>query len=138
MKDLKPSAVQNFDQILLDSVDEAFSSLGDRAKNSIYFHLERKFSIGKHEIPSKLDEFSCALEKILGLGARYLEILAMRKLHEKVECSYKLAGPKRLRPNLTFKMYVELARLSYKAEAKPAVGEMGMIVEAEEYEEQRV
>ena len=37
----------------------------------------------------------------------------MEKLHAKVTCSYKWTGPNWLVPDLTFRKYVEPARLSY-------------------------
>jgi hypothetical protein len=36
-------ASKTFDEILLEAVDEALSSLGESARESIYFHLKDKF-----------------------------------------------------------------------------------------------
>lgn len=74
-----------FHKIFREAVDSAFSSLGDSAKQSIYFHLEKRFKIAKDEIPSRLEDFDDGLEKIFGPGTRFLEILIMKKLFEKVE-----------------------------------------------------
>lgn len=74
-----------FQKIFLESVDDAFSSLGESAKQAIYFHLETKFKISRTDIPSHLDDFETGLEKIFGAGTRYLEILIMKKLYENLE-----------------------------------------------------
>jgi len=73
-----------FDRILLEAVDDALASLGDSARQAIYFHLENKFRIAKKDIPSHLDGFESGLAKIFGAGAKFIEILIMKELHGKV------------------------------------------------------
>ena len=77
-------AEKAFDEILLGSVDDALASLGESARQAIYFHLEKKFKVEKREIPRKLDNFEKGLEKIFGPGAKFIEILIMKELHGKV------------------------------------------------------
>ncbi len=77
-------AEKDFEKILLESVDDALASLGESARQAIYFHLEKKFKVEKREIPRHLDNFEKGLEKIFGPGAKFIEILIMKKLHEKV------------------------------------------------------
>jgi hypothetical protein len=127
---------KKFEQILLDSIDEAFSTLGESAKTSIYFYMEKKLLIAKQEIPYRVDDFSGALERIFGLGASHLEILIMEKLHAKVTCSYKWTGPNWLVPDLTFQKYVELARLCNLDTEKTR--ELEVWIDAEEKQEQYV
>lgn len=64
-------------------MDDAFCTLGESARKAIYFHLETKFGIAKNDIPSNLKKFDDGMQKIFGPGANFLEILIMRKLHEK-------------------------------------------------------
>ena len=59
-----------FDELLLTATDEALTSLGESMKQSIYFHIENKFSVARNEIPENLEEFQGGLEKIFGTGAR--------------------------------------------------------------------
>jgi hypothetical protein len=73
-----------FQKCFLESVDAAFSSLGDSAKQSIYYHLETKFRIPRDEIPCRVADFEKGLEKIFGTGTRFLEVLIMKKLHENI------------------------------------------------------
>ncbi len=70
--------------LLLESVDEALSSLGDSGKQAIYFHLKKSFNIEKRDIPHKIEKFAGAIEKTFGLGSKFLEILIMKHLYEKV------------------------------------------------------
>jgi len=73
-----------FQKCFLEAVDAAFSSLGDSAKQSIYYHLESKFMIPRDEIPCRVEDFETGLEKIFGVGTRFLEVLIMKKLHENI------------------------------------------------------
>jgi len=107
----KKRCEKKFNAILLRSIDEAFLTLGENAKSSLYFHLETKFAISKQNIPDRVGDFSDALEQIFGLAARHLEILIMKCLNEKIKCTYEWAGPKWLVPDLTFEKYVKLLEL---------------------------
>lgn len=131
----KKHRCRKFDQVLQDSVDDAFSSLGESVKQSLYYHLEHNFLIAKQDIPCRIDDFSDALERIFGSGAKYLELLIMRSLYLKVNFSYRWDGPKWLVPDLTFKQYVELVRIGYEGEER--VGTFEVIVDAGETQEQR-
>jgi len=117
---VKGEGCQNaeFDRILLDAVDGAFSILGENVKISIYFNLRQKFNITKNEIPSKLGEFSDALEKIFGIGARHIELLVMQKLHEKLGRLYKWKDTKSNITNLTFENYVNMMKCNYEKTVK--------------------
>jgi hypothetical protein len=131
----KKSHSKKFEEVLQDSIDEAFSSLGEAVKTSIYFHLEHKFLITRQDIPCRIEDFSDALERIFGLGAKQLELLIMKNLYEKVNCLYRWEGPKWLVPDLTFKKYIELIRIGYDDDGK--IGTVEVIVDAGEQQEQR-
>jgi hypothetical protein len=75
---------RDFEKLLLEAVDEGLSSLGDSAKQAIYFHLEKSFNIKRQEISHEIRAFVKAIEKILGLGANFLEILIMKRPYEKI------------------------------------------------------
>lgn len=75
---------QNFNDVLLASIDEVLSALGENVKLNLYLHLEKGFNIKKQEIPQKLDLFTEALEAIFGVGSQPLEIMFMKKLHSKM------------------------------------------------------
>jgi len=73
-----------FDELLLTAIDEALISLGESVKQSIYFHMETKFCVPRQDIPDNLNQFQAGLEKIFGVGARFIEILIMKNLHAKI------------------------------------------------------
>ena len=102
-----------FNRLLLEAVDEALASLGEASKQSIYFHLERKFRVKKPEIPEKIDECAQALEKIFGSGAYFIEVLIIKHIHEKtgsvVEWSESVP--------FAFSKYVAMVKVRFLAEA---------------------
>ena len=129
----KKNHYEKFEDVLQGSIDEAFSSLGEPVRTAIYFNLEHKFLIARQEIPSRIEDFSDALERIFGLGAKHLELLIMKNLYEKVKCFYRWEGPNWLVPDLTFKEYVELMRVSFDGDK---IGTVEVIVDAGETQEQ--
>ena len=130
------SSKKKFEDILIEAVDEAFITLGERVKTALYFNLEEKFAIARVDIPFRLGDFSDALEKIFGVASKHLEVLIMKKLNEKVSCAYSWKGPKWLVPNLTFTQYIEMLRLSF--EDKKTTGEVEVWINAEEKQTQRI
>ena len=98
-----------FENILIEAVDEGLASLGESAKQSIYFHLEDKFKIAKKDIPYRLEDFTDGLEKIFGLGAHFIEILIMKSLFEKIGQPLEWNQSK----ELVFVEYVAAAKRSF-------------------------
>ena len=112
--ELTIGADHSFYDTLLEAIDEAFSSLGESIKTAIYFHLENSMGIKKREIPFRIDDFQNALEKIFGLGARLLEILFIKNLHEKIKTTYKWDMPRWVVPELTFQEYLHLVKMEFE------------------------
>jgi len=132
----KVSKNENFDQLLLEAIDEGLSGLGEAGKASVYIHLESRFNIKKQEIPNKLNDFSNALERIFGLGTRHLEILLMKNLHIKLEVTckwptYEWPLSRWIVPEMTFTEYVRLMRQSFEAANSDKV-EIGVLVKENE------
>jgi hypothetical protein len=96
---------QEFDKLLLSAIDEALNSLGESVKQSIYFHIENKFSVARNAIPENLVEFQGGLEKIFGTGARFIEILIMKNLHSKIGLPLLMESKQ-----LEFVKYVDAAK----------------------------
>ena len=99
----------DFERLLGEAVDEGLTSLGESAGQAIYYHLERIFGIRKEEIPCNVEAFAEAMEKIFGQGANFLEILIMKKLHEKVRLNLR----KHSFQGLEFTEYVAMAKQSF-------------------------
>ena len=100
----KNNRKRSFNEILFDSIAEAFISLGENVRAS-NFHLEKIFMAKRQHIPYDMDGFSEAFERIFGLSAQYIELLIMKKLNQKVSNKYRWKGPRRLVPDLTFREY---------------------------------
>lgn len=107
-------AKKAFERLLLEAVDEALASLGDSAKQAIYFHLENKFKIERNEIPERVEDFAEGLQKIFGVGAQILEILIMKKLYDRIGQPLEWDKSK----ELIFAEYVAAARRSFLKERK--------------------
>jgi hypothetical protein len=122
---------KKFNDILLESIDKAFLTLGENSKSAIYFYLESKFAILRQDIPDRVHDFSDALEQIFGLAARQLEILIMKCLNEKIECTYDWVGPKWLIPELTFSKYIKLLELCFLDKKKNV--EVELLLDAGEH-----
>jgi hypothetical protein len=132
---------KRFEALLLDAIDEALLSLGESSRAAVYFHLEEKFGIKRKDIPKRLAEFSDALEKIFGLGARHLEILFMKNLHAKVNVAFKWSTYewplcKWIVPEMTFQEYVRLMRQNFES-AKVEQLEMGVLLDEQKEELQK-
>jgi len=97
-----------FKKLLLEAVDEALSSLGDSSKQAIYFYLEETFKINRQNIPNKIEEFTNAIEKIFGQGAKILELQIIKHLYEKVGRDFEYFPEK---DDLLFTEYVEAVYL---------------------------
>jgi hypothetical protein len=74
----------NLEELVLEAIDESLSSMGQNCKKSIYFHLENDYNLNKLEIPFRIKDFSEAIEKIFGVGAKILEIQILRILFKKM------------------------------------------------------
>lgn len=77
------SKAKEFDELLLTAIDNAFLSLGESVKKSIYYHLQEQFDLKREQIPNHITKFQTANERIFGSGARFLEILIMKNLYLK-------------------------------------------------------
>jgi len=105
---------KDFDELLLEAIDEGLSSIGESSKQAIYYHLEKGFNIKRQEIPCKIEVFTYAIEKIFGLGANFLEILIMKRLYEKVGGHFRWYSSK----DFAFTEYVAVARESFQEKKK--------------------
>jgi len=97
-----------FCKLLGEAIDESFSSIGESSRKVIYLYLENSFGIAKQEIPYRINDFSDALEKIFGPGARYLEILLMKNIQAKARIDYEWDLPESIGSELTLKEYMHI------------------------------
>jgi hypothetical protein len=96
-----------FENILLETIDEELSQLGEKCKENIYFYLNEKYNLKKKEIPFKIDYFVQAIEDIFGSSVRILKIKIMENVFQKIGC----ANPNfDNRENLDFTKYIQRIR----------------------------
>ena len=103
-----PKKSGRFDELLLEAIDEALSSIGESVKQSIYFHIQNKF-VAINDIPTHIQDFQGGLEKIFGTGAQFIEILIMKNLHSKIGVTFAME------PNNTLEFfdYVNAAKKDF-------------------------
>ena len=129
-------SADEFDNILLEAIDEAFSCLGETSKNAIYSHLRKEFGIERDDIPNQIEAFLRSLEKLLGLGARLLETMFMHHLKAKLNDEQEEVGSALLIPEFTFQEYVLLKRRQYGRDSEN--NGLTTLVGCEEKKEQQV
>jgi hypothetical protein len=82
--DRKSSSRLVFEQLVNETIDNVFSSLGTVGRLAIYDYLETEHALKRNDIADHIMEFSEALEQIFGVAAALLEIQIMKKLCRKV------------------------------------------------------
>jgi len=75
---------RDFEKLFIEAVDEGLGTLGESGKHMIFFHLDKSYSIKKHDIPKRPEAFAEGLKKIFGAGASVLERLILRSLYSKL------------------------------------------------------
>ena len=120
----------DFNSLLLEAIDEALSSLGETPKTAIYYQLKTEFNIKTKEIPERIDDFSSALERPFGLGAKHLEILFMKILSVKVRDFRDWVSCEWVVPEVKFREYVDIMRQNYEGVNKNE--EMGILINENE------
>lgn len=96
----------NFEKLLTEAVDNAFSSLFHSHKQNLYSHLQRCYNINRQGIPYNVDDFVNALQEIFGSGAKLVEIEIMKSLYALVQ-NYTFALNQ---SELSFTEYVRVIR----------------------------
>jgi hypothetical protein len=80
---------QPFEQLLLESVDEGLSILGNEPCQALYQYLLTICSLPREEIPSRVADFAAGLRKSLGGASKVIERMILRKLFQKAGSSFR-------------------------------------------------
>jgi nucleoside-diphosphate-sugar epimerase len=72
-------------KLIIDAVDNVFSSLGNSCKLFLYFRLKNSYNISAQEIPNRIEDFADALEALFGPGAKLIEIDIMKVLFSRTK-----------------------------------------------------
>lgn len=108
---MRLSVTMSFEELLLETIDEGFSSLGESCTKAIYFYLKKDFKLNKQNIPSRIEDFSEAIESIFGKGAKVLEIRIMKILFKKIGHPFPYFHNQK---TLEFTKYIESARDAFQ------------------------
>lgn len=107
MSSCKPP--KEFNQLILESVDEGLSILGEApVKRAFYYHLEKRENIKRDEIPDKLEAFHNALSELFFTGSIILERRMSRYLYERLGLELPTNN------GWSFQDYIKEACLSYR------------------------
>ena len=98
----------SFEELLMESVDEGLSLLGESSKQVVYCYLEKTFKMNRLDIPYRIEEFIDVIERIFGNGAKILEIQIMKCLFKKVGYTFRHYPRQK---NLTFTEYIAAVQL---------------------------
>lgn len=99
---------QDFDEVLLESIDEGLSILGNEPKQAVFQYLSTIASLDRERIPAKIEEFSAGLKKALGSAARVIERLILKKLFQRIGATFRESS------GLEFIDYVTEARRRFE------------------------
>jgi len=95
-----------FEEVFSEAVDLAFSTLGNKAKQTLICYMEQKLGVEQCAIGSDLEAFSGALEEVFGQATQLIEVQIMHFLHMKVpRFEYAATGSE-----LSFLNYVKAFR----------------------------
>jgi hypothetical protein len=78
------SGDDKFKTVMMEAIDEVFSSFNTLDKQEVYFHVENIFKIKKEEIPFRIEAFADAIEQIFGVGTKLIEIRIIEALHKRI------------------------------------------------------
>jgi hypothetical protein len=95
-----------FEEFVLSAIEECLSSLGESTKQAMFLHLTEHHNLNPPEIPSRIRDFTQALEESYGQAAKLIEIELLKILHRKMpQFKYFLNND-----NLSLAKYVESLR----------------------------
>ena len=100
----------DFEELLMEAIDEGLSLLGESSKQVVYCYLEKTFKINRLDIPYRIEEFIDVIERMFGNGAKILEIQIMKCLFKKVGYTVKHYTKQK---NLTFTAYITAIKQQY-------------------------
>ena len=72
---------KDIDLLLLESLDQVLDDLlGKTVREAFYDHLERKYYIGREDVPKRLGDFLLILERTFGKSGKTIERTIARRL----------------------------------------------------------
>jgi DNA-binding transcriptional ArsR family regulator len=76
---------KEFNQLILEAIDESLSILGDDpVKSAFYYHLKKRANMKRDDIPDRLQAFHEALTELFYDGSVILERRISKRLYERL------------------------------------------------------
>jgi hypothetical protein len=103
---LTKSRLQEFNELFCQAVDELISEiLGANVLPSLYDALEKKYAVGRDELPYRLETLYSVLENVFGFrGSRIIENRIIRKFYQNLGLPFGTVD------GFSMKDYVDAAR----------------------------
>ena len=79
---------KDFERLLLDSIDEALSLMGENFKKVVFVQLE-SLGVPEYVIPRNIGAFTRVIERVFGASSDDLKNLVLRRLYEKNGWPYR-------------------------------------------------
>jgi hypothetical protein len=70
------------DEIILQAIDQSLSALGDGPKQALWSFIEKDSNISRQKVPQNVEEFEQTLQKVFGLGYKFLDSLFKKYLSD--------------------------------------------------------
>jgi len=81
---------------IAEAVDEALAYFGELVKEIVYYYLEAKYGVKRHEVPVRLELFAECLEEIFSYAAHMVESVVVEKLSTKLGVKFRSRSLKKL------------------------------------------
>ena len=86
-------------EMILRVIENGLNALGNSPKQAIWIFLENDYNVNRDDLPENIEDFSEGLQKIFGLGYKFLDALFCHYLQEETG--------KQFPENLTFVERIE-------------------------------
>jgi methylphosphotriester-DNA--protein-cysteine methyltransferase len=81
---------KTLNDLLAESIDEVLDHLlGRKAREAIYDHLARNYSLAREEIPKNIEKFFKVTEETFGKGSRTIARCIAKRLFEKLDWKFE-------------------------------------------------
>jgi hypothetical protein len=83
------TTAKSLEDLLLLCIDEVLGDLlGTRAREAVYDHLERNYSLARTDIPKHTNKFLELLEETFGKGSKTIEKSIIKRIFDKLEWKF--------------------------------------------------
>ena len=95
-----------YEPVVIDSLNQAFSKFGEEAKFVFYSLLEADYELGNEGKSERIEVLVKAIKKLFGPSSSLIEIEVMKNIHQKVPSFEYMPG----NVEFSFEYYLESLR----------------------------